>query len=477
MNHWRSILAGALGLLALAGCEDRSTRTRRVVEEYAVVPGTPQVEVGTPGVAEEPAGDTSHFRVNTARQCDAYQQLSVRKVDILWVVDDSGSMAPKQARLAANFQGFIQQLVSANPPIDFHIAVASTDTDAADRRGRLRPWTKGPLTGDFIGCEPDVTGATGCNVGTPADAVAAFQQMVNVGTSGSAVERGLYATYLALEEPSNSGPDRFVRPDAALYVVVVSDEDDGSCFPVARQPVCTMDPGCRCAPDAALGGTGAWGSTAWFTRFLETYKGHGREELVAFAAITALQGDPDAGVPSQFGDPSAHVGCCRTTTGEPCPTSGVNDGGFEVAYHGARYLQVAAATGGVSVDICSDDFQGALSALGYAASGLRKEFRLSRAPDLRAGSGALEVYVSAPTAANCQVDGNCPQGEACRLGRCARRLPVTTSAAPDGARYVRCENAALRNSVRFDGAAIPESLSAVEICYDVLSENPQSCQQ
>jgi len=478
LNVRRLIMAGACGLAALTGCEERSVRTRRVVESYVVVPGTPQVDVGTPGVDEEPAGDTDHFRVNTVRQCDAYQQLSVRKVDILWVVDSSGSMAPKQARLAANFQGFIQQLVSAQPPIDFHIAVVSTDTDEAANRGRLRPWSRGSVVGDFIGCAPDASGASVCNVGTPADAVDAFQQMVNVGTQGSAVERGLYATYLALQSPSNQGADRFIRADAALYVVAVSDEDDGSCFPLARQPTCTMDPGCRCAPDSALSGTGAWGSTGWFARYLETYKGFGREDLVAFSAIAALAGGEDAGVPSQFGDPGFHAGCCRSNTGEPCPTSGTNDGGYEVAYFGGRYLQVAAATGGVLVDICADDFQGALSALGYAASGLRKEFRLSRDPDLRGGAAqGIALHVSAPGAPTCQVDGNCPAGESCRSGRCARRVPVAATATPDGVRYVRCEDGALRNALRFDGAAIPESLSAVEICYDVLSETPLSCQQ
>ncbi len=75
-----------------------------------------------------------HLSVNVPRQCDTYTQLSVRKVDILWVVDSSGSMEPKQQRLAANFQGFINQLVAANPPIDFHIAVTTTDTDDSARR-------------------------------------------------------------------------------------------------------------------------------------------------------------------------------------------------------------------------------------------------------------------------------------------------------------------------------------------------------
>ena len=109
---------------------------------------------------------------------------------------------------------------------------------------------------------------------------------------------------------------------AALYVVAVSDEDDASCSPMVQQPICTADPGCRCAPDGTLSGAGAYGSTGYFSRFIETYKGFGNEDMVAFAAIVALDGSSDAGVPSQFGDPNQHVGCCRSSTGGPCPTSG-----------------------------------------------------------------------------------------------------------------------------------------------------------
>src|SRR5262245_51904437 len=118
----------ALCSLAAVACDDR-TRTRRVIEPYTIVPGTPGVDDKTPAVLFDDAGYTDNFGINVPRQCDLYRQLSVRKVDILWVVDSSGSMAPKQARLASNFNNFVDQLVNANPPIDFHIAVISTDTD------------------------------------------------------------------------------------------------------------------------------------------------------------------------------------------------------------------------------------------------------------------------------------------------------------------------------------------------------------
>lgn len=467
--------------LAAAGCDDR-TRTRKIVEPFSVVPGTPTVDDARPSVKIDPTMATDVFGVNVPKQCDAYTQLPVRKVDILWVVDSSGSMAPKQARLASNFQGFINQLVTANPPIDFHIAVTSTDTDDAAARGKLRPWALGANSENYISCTPMNGGGVSCNTGPNlTTAVQAFGQMSAVGINGSAAERGLYSAYLTLTDPTNiTTPvfDRFIRQDAALYVVIVSDEDDASCTPMTRQTTCTADPGCRCAPDNALAGAGTWGSTAYFTRFLETYKGYGNSESVALAAIVSTAADEQP-VPSQFGDPTPHVGCCRALGAGACPDGGVNDGGFEIAYTGARYEKVATETGGVTVSICQQDFSAALTSLGYAASGLRRDFRLSRGPDLRADGGVatgLTSYVSPATAANCMVDGNCPlTTPACRNGRCARRIDVSTAMVPNGASYLKCEGQGLRNIVRFEGTSVPEPLSTVEVCYDVLPTFQNSC--
>lgn len=467
--------------VAVSACQDRQ-RTRRIVEPYTVVPGTPSVDEKAPAVDVDPIRATDSFAVNVPRQCDVFTQLSVRKVDILWVVDSSGSMGPKQQRLAANFQGFINQLVSAQPPIDFHIAVTTTDTDDPATRGRLRDWMLGNLRDNFIGCSPDQNGVVTCNTGgNTSTAVMAFNQMSQVGTSGSPQERGLFAAYLALTNPLNISTDavvRFVRPEAALYVVFVSDEDDASCTPLTRQPVCTADPGCRCGNDQILGAAGNWGSLDYFTRFFETFKGYGNGEAVAAAAITAI--DPDAGVPSQFGDPSPHVGCCRNRNDRDagCPTDGSNDGGYEISYFGGRYVQLAARTGGVAVDICQDDFSGALASLGFSASGLRREFRLSRGPDLRPAASVaqgVDAFVSPPNSMMCTVDGNCPAGQFCRSGRCSRRVEVRLDNPSNGAQYVLCDLAGLRNMVRFEGTSVPESLSSVEICYDVLANFQSTC--
>jgi hypothetical protein len=446
----------ALCCLAAVACDDR-TRTRRVIEPYTIVPGTPGVDDKTPAVLFDDAGYTDNFAINVPRQCDLYRQLSVRKVDILWVVDSSGSMAPKQARLASNFNNFVDQLVNANPPIDFHIAVISTDTDDTLTRGELRAWTLNGFTGNYIACAPVMTGGVLCNTQATAgdagaaSAVIAFDQLGRVGTNGSAQERGLYAAYLALTNPVNisGATEKFVRPDAALYVVFVSDEDDSSCQPLTRQPVCTADPGCRCANDTSLMGAGNWGSTSYFTRFFETYTGYGTQPCTKVG--------PDGGI---------------------ALNAGVADSGVEVAYYGGRYLQVANDTGGVGVDICQSNFSSALSALGYQASGLRKEFRLSRGPDIRNMGGVaqgFDLYESAPNAPSCRVDGNCPSGQTCRAQRCATKLPVNLAPTANAAQYVKCDGLVSRNVVRFDGNAVPDSLATIEICYDVKPDFQSTC--
>ena len=94
-----------------------------------------------------------------------------------------------------------------------------------------------------------------------------------------------------------------------------------------------------------------------------------------------------------------------------------------------------------------------------------------------AKADGVSVFVSPPDAASCTVDGNCPATQRCRNGRCGRRVDVSADATStgNGAKYVRCDTAGLRNMVRFDGTSVPEPLSTVEVCYDVLPNFSTSC--
>src|SRR5688500_10837964 len=66
---------------------------------------------------------------------DSYNQESASKVDVLWVIDNSGSMAEEQENLARNFQSFIELFTRG--AVDYRIAVTTTDVfgDAGQFRG------------------------------------------------------------------------------------------------------------------------------------------------------------------------------------------------------------------------------------------------------------------------------------------------------------------------------------------------------
>jgi hypothetical protein len=145
-----------------------------------------------------------------AHQTDTFQQAAQPKTDVLFIVDDSGSMSEEQGHLADNasrFAGIADQLHS-----DYHIAVVTTDVENASESGK------------FQGSPKIITPST--------QAASQFASRVRaLGTNGSGTERGLEGMYLALSDPLINDPMNnagFLRDDAKLAIVAVGDEDDQS---------------------------------------------------------------------------------------------------------------------------------------------------------------------------------------------------------------------------------------------------------
>lgn len=140
-----------------------------------------------------------------------------RKIDILWVIDNSGSMKSSQDNLAANFKSFITRLKSLN--YDFHMAVTTTDTFMAKwankpQLARVRDGSKtAGHSGVFV-----------MDQNTP-DLEQVFITNITQGTAGYGDERAFSSFREALQ--SNLNAD-FRRQDAFLAVIIVSDEDDFS---------------------------------------------------------------------------------------------------------------------------------------------------------------------------------------------------------------------------------------------------------
>ncbi len=131
------------------------------------------------------------------------------QVDILFVIDDSCSMADEQQALSTNLQAFISDAAAATT--DWHIGVTTTDMFSV--KGRL-------LAG---GGNPAVLTPSTPNVQQ------VFSQRVRVGTSGSGYEQQFASMAAAVTEPNRSGANLgFLRSNAALAVIVVSDAEEQS---------------------------------------------------------------------------------------------------------------------------------------------------------------------------------------------------------------------------------------------------------
>jgi hypothetical protein len=162
-----------------------------------------------------------------------------RDVDILFVIDNSGSMAEEQASLRANFAKFMDVLATIEGGIpNVHIGVTTSNLgqSASDGVGAAGFGTQcagkgddgalrggAQINGRFIVDEEGSVGTRKRNYsGTLADA---FASIADVGTGGCGIEQHMAAAQRALVNPVNAG---FLRPSAKLAVIFIADEDDCS---------------------------------------------------------------------------------------------------------------------------------------------------------------------------------------------------------------------------------------------------------
>ncbi len=143
--------------------------------------------------------------------------MSPRAVDLLFVIDDACSMRPAQTALAAAI-GELDR-IRLDRQADVHAAVITTDMENTDRSGH------------FQGIPPVLDGAS-------PSFRSALESRVAVGIGGSSNEMGVLALYTALTPPlSNAGNAGFLRADADLAIIAVSDENDYSPPTPAIPPV------------------------------------------------------------------------------------------------------------------------------------------------------------------------------------------------------------------------------------------------
>lgn len=178
-------------VFALVGCESDDRTLSPAGAEYG--DGDVLVEQNGPGSMVE----------------ETFSVAEPDKLDLLFVVDNSCSMAQEQAALASAVPGIYGALVDYG--IDLHVGVVSTDLVDPEQSGRLR------AVGDDYYIDETVD--------SPEDTLS---EMIMMGISGNYDERGSQAAYTAIELLGETDNYGFYRDEAKLAVVALSDEDDYS---------------------------------------------------------------------------------------------------------------------------------------------------------------------------------------------------------------------------------------------------------
>ncbi|MCA9680238.1 MAG: VWA domain-containing protein [Kofleriaceae bacterium] len=162
-----------------------------------------------------------------------------RNLDLLFVVDNSGSMEREQLQITENFKRMIEVLETLPGGLpNIHLGVVSTDVGAGAscvtpspgpgvlRNAAMVPGCT-PPSGRYIEDVDDGNGGRARNYTGALDDT--FACIATLGTDGCGFEQPLEALRLALS-PSTTLNSGFLRDDAILAVVILSDEDDCSAF-------------------------------------------------------------------------------------------------------------------------------------------------------------------------------------------------------------------------------------------------------
>lgn len=240
---------------------------------FALVLGAAALVVGTTGCNPHPL---KPVETDIQQENETQLRLTVNKdVDVLFVIDNSGSMGEEQANLAQNFDAFIDTLEAEGVEANYRIGVTTTDngnprcqpgvTTPEGGQLQLSPCTSRPtefqfgttvdvydlacgdictLTDEQLEIQPTITdedpvpsprkwlenieGRSNLPEGT--DTAAAFACFGPQGVAGCGFESTLESMNLALSRALTDGEPEFgfLRASAILAIVIVTDEADCS---------------------------------------------------------------------------------------------------------------------------------------------------------------------------------------------------------------------------------------------------------
>ncbi|MBA3539243.1 MAG: VWA domain-containing protein [Deltaproteobacteria bacterium] len=407
-----------------------------------------------------------------------------RDLDILFVIDDSPSMTDKQASLAANFPRMMDALAQLDGGLpNLHIGVVTSDMGTnggpaigagqgactgVGKDGALQ--ASSAFTGTWISDVDDGAGGRTRNYDPAvAELPAVFTQLALVGDAGCGFEQPLAAMRRALINPANAG---FVRPEANLAIVILTDEDDCSALgstlfgPDSEalgplQSFRCFEHGVVCDPDAPREVGIKQGCVPRADSLFV-------EDVQPFVdAVLATKGDPrKVLVGAIVGDPGVVAVELRTPSGTPqislahsCTFEGPS--GPQVADPAVRLAAFLDAFTGRSTltTICSADLSAPLGTIGQSAKALvgdpcidtaQLTDSLPELPGVQPACEVTDVRDSAPDAP--RVIPQCASGGtdcfqfvvdpvACPLSVDHVRLKIDRAqvVADDAWTYVRCQ--------------------------------------
>jgi hypothetical protein len=148
------------------------------------------------------------------------------KMDLLFVIDNSGSMGQEQTNLIANFPMFISVLDASG--LDYRVAVTTTARDYSYTMFGSFPESTQGESGEMLQSSQCSMTKRWIDKSDP-NPSQTFSCIANVGTSGSSDEMPLGAIRDAFEDRMTDGTNMgFRRSDALLGVVILTDENDCS---------------------------------------------------------------------------------------------------------------------------------------------------------------------------------------------------------------------------------------------------------
>lgn len=271
-----------------------------------------------------------------------------KQIDILWVVDNSGSMSPMQTNLVNNFNSFIQAFVTKG--YDFHMAIATSDAY---------------LDGSFFNNNPaysvfrDGTGSTHTgfpimDANTP-NITSVFTTNATQGAAGSGDERVFSSFKSALLNPANSS---FRRPGAFLAVIILSDEDDFS------------------------DGTRVEGSWVYGGIADHSYTNPTLESVDSYVSFLDTLTNSTSPTSRNYNVSAVTVmdTACLDAHKTQAPSTII----------GQRYMDLANKTNGVLADLCSPSYATALDLIQKRIIELSTQFYLNRIPN----EATIQIWVN-----------------------------------------------------------------------------------